>query len=475
MTKTTLTPDICIIGGGAGGLAAAAAAAAFGVPVVLVEQSRMGGDSLNYGCVPSKALLAAARRFAGLKDFPDFGLTASGTVDFAKVRAHVRDVIAAIAPTDSAQRYTGLGVHVISGTAQFIDRATVAVGDDIAIKARRFIIATGSSPAIPLIHGLDTIDYLTNETVFDLNELPEHLIVVGGGSVGLELAQAFRRFGAAVTVIEARALLGDEEPECVDTVVTTLLRDGIVIHADANIKQVTRSDNGISLTFDAAAGPQIVTGSHLLIAAGRRPNVDALDLKAARIKADAGGIHVNKKLKTSNRKVYAIGDVTGGARFTHIADYQASLVVRNALFRLPTKVDPGILPRVTFTDPEIAQVGLTESVARQKSRALRILRWSYNDNDRAHAERQTHGQIKVIADTNGKILGATIVGAQAGELISVWALAISQGINLRNMADLVLPYPTLSEMTKRIATAYLVPEAMSPMLRRIIGWVRKLG
>ncbi len=475
MTRQILTPDICVIGAGAGGLAVATAAAAFGVPVVLVEQSKMGGESLNYGCVPSKALLAAARRFAGVGELPAFGMTASGHVDFAKVRGHMRGVIAAIAPTDSAERFTGLGVRVISGTAQFIDRKTVSVGDDIEIKARRFVIATGSSPATPLMQGLETVDYLTNETIFDLTELPESLLVIGAGTIGLELAQAFRRFGSAVSVIEANVPLGDDEPECVDAVIASLVKDGVAIHTGTDVKRVARTQAGIAVTFEAAGAAQTIIGSHLLVAAGRHPNVDALDLKAARVKIDANGIRVNRRLKSSNRKVYAIGDVTGGPRLTHVANYQGGLVVRNALFRLPVKVDYSAIPRVTFTDPEIAQVGLTEAAARKKFRNLRILRWSYHDNDRAQTERQTHGQIKVVADARGRILGATIVGAQAGELISIWALAIGQGLNLKNMADLVVPYPTLGDISKRVALSYFAPGAMSPMLRRIIGWLRKLG
>jgi pyruvate/2-oxoglutarate dehydrogenase complex dihydrolipoamide dehydrogenase (E3) component len=475
MTRQILTPDICVIGGGAGGLSVAAAAAAFGVPVVLVEQSKMGGESLNYGCVPSKALLAAARHFAGLKELPAFGMTASGTVDFAKVHAHMRGVIAAIAPADAAERFAGLGVQVISGTAQFIDRATVSVGDNIEIKARRFVIATGSSPAMPLMQGLDTVDYLTNETIFDLTELPENLIVIGGGTVGLELAQAFRRFGSAVSVIEANVPLGGEEPECVDAVIASLAKDGVAIHTGASVKQVARTQTGVAVTFEADGARQTIAGSHLLIAAGRRPNVDALDLKAARVKIDANGIRVNKRLKSSNRKVYAVGDVAGGPRLTHVASYQAGLVIRNAVFRQPVKVDYSAIARVTFTDPEIAQVGFTEAMARRKFRRLRILRWSYHDNDRAQAERVTHGQIKVITDKRGKILGATIVGAQAGELVSVWALAIGRGLNIRSMADLVVPYPTLGDIGKRAALSFFTPGAMSPLLRRIIVWLRKLG
>jgi pyruvate/2-oxoglutarate dehydrogenase complex dihydrolipoamide dehydrogenase (E3) component len=477
MTAKLLTPDICVIGAGAGGLSVAAAAAAFGVPVVLIEQSKMGGECLNYGCVPSKALLAAARRFADLKTLPAFGISvADAAVDFAKVRAHIRDVIAAIAPNDSAERFTGLGVQVIAGTAQFIDRRTIAVGDDITIKARRVVIATGSSPATPLMQGLDTVEFLTNETIFDLAECPQHLIVIGGGPVGLELAQAFRRFGAAVTVIEARTPLGNDDPECVDVVLAALGRDGIAIHPGVNVKNVSKTADGIEVAFESPAGPKTVSGSHLLVAAGRQPNIGALNLEAAGIRVDANGIIVDRRLRTRNKKVYAIGDVAGVPRLTHAANYHAGLVVRNALFRLRPKVNYSEVPQVTFTDPEIAHIGLTEADARKKRfRKMRVLRWSYHDNDRAQAERETHGHIKVVTDKRGRILGTTIVGPQAGELISLWTLAIAQNLNIRSMASLVAPYPTLSEISKRAAISYFGPSLMSPLLRRIIVWLRRWG
>jgi pyruvate/2-oxoglutarate dehydrogenase complex dihydrolipoamide dehydrogenase (E3) component len=477
MAGKLLTPDICVIGAGAGGLAVAYAAAAFGVHVVLIEQTKMGGENLAYGSVPSKALLAAARRLADIKNASPFGIAqADAAIDFAGVRAHIAGAIAAIAPNVSASRFAGLGVQVIAGTAQFIDRTTVAVGDDVQVKARRFVIATGSSPATPLIPGLDGVSFFTDETIFGLTECPQHLIVIGAGSIGLELAQAFRRLGAAVTVIEARAPLGSNDAECVDVVLAALLREGIAIHANASIKNIARAASGIDVVIETAGAEKNLTGSHLLLAAGRRPNTDALNLKAAGIKVNAGGILVNRRLHTSNKKVYAIGDVAGGPRSEHAASYHAGLVVRNALFRQRPKVNDSIIPKVTFTDPELAQVGLTEAAARQKKyRHFRVLRAPLRDNDRAQVERETRGHIKIITTREGGILGATIVGRGAGELIAPWTLAVAHGLNIRSMAELVMPYPTLSEISKRAAAGYFAPDALNVRVRRLIAWLRRWG
>jgi pyruvate/2-oxoglutarate dehydrogenase complex dihydrolipoamide dehydrogenase (E3) component len=472
-----LKPDICVIGGGSGGLSVAAAAAAFGVPVVLIERHKMGGDCLNTGCVPSKALLAAAKRAAAMRSAAPFGVTASSIdVDFGKVHDHVQRVIAAIAPADSAERFAGLGVRVIKGQAKFKNRRTVVVGKDVEIRARRFVIATGSAPALPPIPGLDEGPYLTNESVFDLTDLPGRLIIIGAGPIGLEMAQAFRRLGSEVTVVEAAMPLAKDDPECAAIVLDQLEREGVVVRSGVKVARVKHASGSVAVTFEGAGGEETVEGRHLLVATGRKPTTDGLDLEAARIKYDRLGIRVNKKLKTANRRVYAIGDVAAGQlQFTHAANYHAGLVIRNALFRLPVKLNNGVVPWVTYTDPELAQTGLTEAQARERGIKIRILRWSYHDNDRAQAERETHGHIKVIANSKGKIVGATIVGAQAGELIAMWTLAIAQGLNVRSLTGIVLPYPTLSEIGKRAAIDYFTPSLTSPWVRRIIAWLRIFG
>jgi pyruvate/2-oxoglutarate dehydrogenase complex dihydrolipoamide dehydrogenase (E3) component len=470
-----LKPDICVIGAGSGGLSVAAAAAAFGVPVALIEKGRMGGDCLNYGCVPSKALLAAAKHAAEPRRVTPFGLTLPrAEIDFAKVNAHVHGVIAAIAPNDSKERFTGLGVRVIDGAARFKDGVTVAVGDQFEIKARRVVIATGSAPAVPPIPGLSETPYLTNETIFDLKRCPDHLIILGAGPIGLELAQAHRRLGAKVTVLEAAAPLSKDDPECAAIVLEQLAREGVVVRSGVKVARIGHGDGKIQAVIETSQGEETIEGSNLLIAAGRRANVQDLDLDKAGITYDARGIVVDKGLKTTNKKVYAIGDVAGG-HFTHEANAHAGIVIRNALFRIPARTNDAAIPWVTFTDPELAHVGLTEAQARERHKTIRILRWPYHENDRAQAERETHGHIKVVTAKNGRILGATIVGAHAGELITAWTLALARGLNIRAMTGIVIPYPTLSEIGKRAAITYFSPSLSNPRLRKLINFLRRFG
>jgi pyruvate/2-oxoglutarate dehydrogenase complex dihydrolipoamide dehydrogenase (E3) component len=470
-----LTPTLCIIGAGSGGLSVAAAAAALGVPVVLVEKGKMGGECLNTGCVPSKALIAAGARAEAVRSSAPFGIKAQRpNVEFYGVNDHVHGVIGAIAPNDSRERFTGLGVRVIAGEARFRDAETVVVGDDIEIRASRFVIATGSAPAVPSIAGLDQTPYLTNETVFEARERPKHLIILGAGVVGLELAQAFRRLGSEVTVLEAAQPLAKEDPECAAIVTDALRREGVTIRGGVEIARVRRVRSRIEVVLAGDTG-ETIEGSDLLVATGRRPNIEGLGLEAAGIKSRPSGIVIDKRLRTSNSRVYAIGDVAGGPQFTHVANYHASLIIRHALFRLPVKVDVNAIPRVIFTHPQLAHVGLTEAQARERHRRFRILRWPYHDNDRALAERETEGHIKVVTDGKGRILGATIVGAAAGELITAWTLAIKQGLNIRVFAEIVVPYPTFAEVGKRAAISYFTPRLTSPWVRRMLGWLRPFG
>ena len=474
-----LKPDICVIGGGSGGLSVAAAAAAFGVPVVLVEQGKMGGDCLNYGCVPSKALIAAGKHAKQLADARRFGIQGEPpAIDFAAVRAHIRSTIATIAPTDSVARFAGLGVRVVQGHARFADPDTVVVDDQAVIKARRFVLATGSAPAIPPIPGLADTPFLTNETVFELSECPRRLVVIGGGAIGLELGQAFRRLGAAVTVIEAATPLGRDDPECAGVVLEALRREGVAIRAGHSVTAITpppRPGGEFSVAMATRRGEETLAGTHLLVAVGRKPHIEALGLDRAGIACGPAGVAVDEGLRTSNRRVYAIGDVIGGRQFTHLANCHAGLVIRNALFRLPVRVDDRAIPSVTFTDPELAQVGLTESEAERRGFAINVLRWPYHENDRAQTERQTHGHIKVVTTRRGRVLGATIVGAQAGELLATWGLAIRENLTVRALAELTIAYPTLAEIGKRAAISSYSRSLTNPAVRRIIRWLRRLG
>ena len=470
-----LKVDLCVIGAGSGGLSVAAAAAQLGVAVVLVEKHRMGGDCLNYGCVPSKALIAAAKRAQLMRSAAPFGIApVSPKVDPAAVHDHIHGVIAAIAPNDSVERFTGLGVKVIQAAGHFITRDTLLAGDQ-RIKARRFVIATGSSPAIPPIPGLDRVPYFTNETIFDNREKLDHLIVIGGGPIGLELAQAFLRLGSRVTVIEAAKALGKDDPEMSEVVLKQIRAEGLEIREHATVERISGGTRLIDVQFVEDGHKSVIQGTHLLVAAGRKPNVSGLNLEAAAIEYDERGIKVNKGLKTSNRRVFAIGDVTGGPQFTHVANYHAGIVIRRALFRIPATVDDSLIPWVTFTDPQIAHVGLVEDTTRQQYGRVRVYRWPYRENDRAQAERTTAGLIKVVTDGRGKIKGASIVGEQAGELIQMWSLAISQGLDIKAMTQWISPYPTLSEVNKRAAFGYYAAAAASPLVRKTVSWLARLG
>jgi pyruvate/2-oxoglutarate dehydrogenase complex dihydrolipoamide dehydrogenase (E3) component len=470
-----LTPDICVVGAGAAGLSVAAAAAAFGASVVLIEKNRLGGECLYTGCVPSKALIAAANRLHAARAARRLGIDCDGAkVDFAAVMQHVRGAIAAIAPNDSAERFGALGVKVLRGEARFKDRRTLTVGAQ-EIRARRIVLATGSRPLLPAIPNLETVPYLTNETVFELKRLPAHLIVIGAGPVGLELAQAFRRLGSEVTVLEAGKSLAAADPELAAQLLETLRAEGIEIQEGATVARVVKRGRlGVRVTLEAPA-PQQLDGSHLLIAAGRRPDLDGLGLPAAGVAFDAAGIRVDRRLRTTNRRVYAIGDVAAGPNFTHWASYQAGLVVRSILFRFGGRLQRELLPSVVFTDPELAHVGLGEEEAHRRHGRIRILRWPFSENDRAQTERAARGLVKVVAARNGRILGAGILGENAGELIAPFALAVSQRLTVKAFATTVFPYPTRSEAARRAALAFYVPMAGSPWVKRAIRLLRRLG
>jgi len=470
-----LTPDLCVIGAGSGGLSVAAAAAQFGVDVVLVERSKMGGDCLNYGCVPSKSLIAAAKRAQTMRSSGPFGIKPlEPAIEFDRVHDHIHEVIAAIAPNDSVERFTGLGVNVIKGEARFRDKETVVV-DGREIKARRFVIASGSSPALPPIPGIERVPYFTNETIFDNKQKIDKLIIVGGGPIGMELAHAFRRLGSEVVVLEAFKPLAKEDPELAEVVLRQLESEGVEIIPDARVERFEPFGDSVQVVFASGGQSYSIDGSHLMLATGRRPNIEKLNLDGAGIRHDRGGIKVGAGLRTSNKRVYAIGDVIGALQFTHVANYHASVVIKNALFRLPAKVNNDVLPRVTFTDPELAQVGLTEEEAREKHGNVHVYRWPYSENDRAQAERATDGFVKVITTKRGKVLGASMVGEHAGELIQMWGLAMQKKMKIGAMASIVSPYPTLAEINKRAAINFYLPSMTSPIIRRVIGLARKFG
>ncbi len=471
-----LSPDLCIIGAGSGGLSVAAVAAQLGLDVVLIEKGKMGGDCLNYGCVPSKSLIAAAERAASARTAGPFGVKLNEPeIDFARVHAHVHEVIAAIAPHDLVERFEGLGATVIRDHARFTGPREVVAGDK-RIRARRFVIATGSGPAAPPIDGLAETPYLTNETIFDLTACPDHLIVIGGGPIGLEMAQAFRRLGAQVTVVTL-AFLEKDDPELAAVVLGALGREGVELMDGVSVEKIHAQDGGVAVTVKTEDGKmRHIAGSHLLVATGRTPSTADLGLDAAGVAHDRRGIKVDRRLRTSNKRIFAVGDVTGRFQFTHTASYDAGIVVRNAVFRLPAKAKASATPWVTYTDPELAHVGLTEAMAHASGhKDFTVLRWPFAENDRAQAERATEGLIKVVATKRGKVLGATIVGRHAGELIHPWVIAIDRGLKLSAMASYIAPYPTLGEISKRMAGEFFTPTLFSARTKWLVRLLAKLG
>ncbi len=467
-----LTPDVCIVGGGSAGLVVASGAAQLGLSVVLVERAEMGGDCLNHGCVPSKALIAAAKAAQAQRDGAAFGIApVEPRVDFAKVMDHVAGVIAAIAPNDSVERFEGLGVRVLKQEARFIGRTELQAGPH-RIRSKRIVLATGSRPTAPPIPGLADVPYLTNETIFANRTLPTHLVVIGGGPIGLEMAQAHRRLGARVTVLEAFGFLAKDDPELSAVVLARLRVEGVDLRDHVKIARVECTASGIIAILD---GGERIEGSHLLVAAGRAPTVEGLDLDKAGVAHTRRGITVNGALKTSNRNVWAIGDCNGLYAFTHMAGYQASLFIRSALFRAPAKLDHAIVPWATYTDPELAQVGLGEAEARKRhGETIRVLRWKLAENDRAQTERETDGLVKVITDSGGRILGAAIVGPHAGDLIQPWCLALSRRLKIAAMASYVPPYPTLGEASKRAAGSYFTETLFGPRTRGLVRFLARL-
>ena len=451
--------DLLVIGAGSGGLSVAAGASQMGASVVLLEGGEMGGDCLNTGCVPSKSLLAMAKK-----------AHAGGGQDYATAMAHVREVIASIEPHDSQERFEGLGVKVIRAFGRFVSPTEVEA-DDARIKARRVVVATGSGPMVPPIKGLDHTPYRTNDTLWTLASRPDHLIIIGGGPIGLEMAQAHIRFGSKVTVIEAARVLGRDDPELTAVIASQLRDEGVDIRENTKVDEVRPTETGVEVRI----GDSWLSGSHLLIAAGRRPNISNLDLQLAGVETENGAIRVDKRLRTTNRRVYAIGDVVGQQHFTHVAGYHAGVVVRSILFGLPAKARTDHLPHAIYTQPELAHIGLTEAEAQKiHGDRLEVVRFDLSQNDRLLAEGKAGGLIKLMV-VKGRPVGVSIVGEQAGELIATWSLVIANRMKLSQVSAMVAPYPTVAEINKRVAGVYFSPKLFdNPKVKRIVQLVQRL-
>ena len=468
-----MTYDFAIIGGGSAGLSLAAAFSQFGEKVVLFEKSEMGGDCLNSGCIPSKSLIAAAKFAHAQRSSAPYGVAAvNPKVDYAKMMAHVQKVIATIEPHDSQTRFEKMGVTVVRAHATFISARSLIAADQ-TYTARKIVIATGSRASVPPIPGLKDVPYLTNETLFKNKIMPSHLIIIGGGPIGLEMAQAHCKLGCKVTVLEAFVPLAKDDPELAAVVQEALRGEGVDIRSKVQISEVKSIKKLIRVTLQDGS---VIDGSHLLVAAGRAPNIEGLNLEAGGVAFTKQGITVDASLRTTNHHVYAAGDVAGGLQFTHVAGYHAGLIIRNALFRLPIKNRTDIIPWVTYTDPELAHVGLSEIEARKlHGDSIKVLRWNFTENDRAQTEGKTKGLVKIIVGKRGVILGAGIVGSGAGELIAAWVLAVTNRMKISAFANVVLPYPTLSEAGKRAAITNYAGLARKPFLRRVLGILKLLG
>ena len=467
--------DICVIGAGSGGLSVAAGAVQMGARVVLIERGLMGGDCLNYGCVPSKALIASAKHAHAMTTGGPFGVApVEPRIDYAAAQERVARVIETIAPVDSQERFEGLGVRVIRADARFVSPREIEAGAD-TVRARRFVVATGSSPLVPEIPGLADVPHMTNETLFELRERPEHLLILGGGPIGMEMAQAHRRLGSAVTVLSAGRALAKDDPELAAVIVARLREEGVAIEEGACIARVSKAgaDGAARIVLHAEDGREFA-GTHLLVAAGRRANVEGLGLEAAGIEHTAKGLTVGDDLRTTNRRAYAVGDVAGRLQFTHAAGYHAGVVIRQIVLGIPAKARQDHIPWATYTDPELAQVGMTEAQARERHGGrLEVARFDFHENDRAQAEGVTTGLVKVMV-VKGRPVGASIVGQGAGELIGVWALALANRLKMSQIAGMVAPYPTLGEVSKRAAGAYFAPRLFeSPNLGRAVRAVQR--
>ena len=470
-----LNADIVVIGAGSGGLTIAAGASQMGAKVILIEKGKMGGDCLNYGCVPSKALLAAAHQArAGDRKF---GVQcAASKVDFAAVNKHVKNVIATIAPHDSAERFTKLGVKVIKGRAEFINRNQVQVGRKI-IQGKYFVIATGSSPMKPPIPGLDFCPCFTNESIFDNKKKPKHLLIIGGGPIGMEMAQAHALLGVKVSVVDLGPILPRDNPDMVKIVRKQFEKDGIKFYEKIKINKLAKKAGGIEMSITQEGGKGKgkaknikLRGSHLLVAAGRKTNIQNMGLEKAGVDCHPRGIITDERLRTTNPKIYAIGDVASPYQFTHIATYHAGIVIRNILFKMRAKVNYKAIPWVTYTTPEMAHCGLTwqEAVDKYGEDNLRRLEWSFKENDRAQAELVTDGLIQVIVTKKGKILGVDLVGENAGDIIQMWSLAIEQDLKIGAVAGFISPYPTLGEVNKRVAGSFYTDKLFSNKLLKFV-------
>ncbi|MBZ0106424.1 MAG: mercuric reductase [Sulfuricella denitrificans] len=464
--------DICVVGGGAAGLVVAADGANMGAKVILVERNGLGGDCLHYGCVPSKALLYCGKVAQTMRRAERFGIApCAPDVDMTAVMERVQRVIRTIEVHDSPERFRALGVELVSGHGRFCDPSTLEVGGR-KITARNFVLATGSRAAIPDIPGLDRVPYLTNENVFALREKVPSLIVLGGGPIGVEMAQAFSRLGSRVLLVNrSPQLLPNEDSDLVSVVTNRIRAEGVSLYLGYSCVRVEKQETSVRLWVTAPDGSELMLEAHhLLLATGRQPNIDDLGLEQAGIALRHGKIVAGRNLRTSNRRVFVCGDATGGYQFTHVAEHHARVVLRNILFHLPARVEERVIPWCTFTDPELARVGLSEHDARLTGIAHQVYTFPFTDIDRAQTSDETEGFVKILTTPRGYLLGAAIVGPHAGELIHEYALAMAAKIRLSSLSGMLHVYPTMAQINRRVAEVYR-EETLTPGVKK---WLKRL-
>lgn len=463
--------DMGIIGGGAAGLTAAAGAARAGAKVLIVEKEKaLGGDCLHYGCVPSKTLIRTAKIYRLMQNGPLFGLPGMTVQrpDFRQIAARIRSVIDTIQRHDSEERFCSLGAKVEFGSPTFTDDHTVNL-DGRSYSARSWVISTGSSAAIPPIEGLKETPYLTNREVFSLEELPESMAIIGGGPIGIELAQAFARLGTKVTVVEFLPnILSADDSDMTDTVMDLLKAEGVEFHLGSAVQSVRNVGDEREVTFTKGDQTQSVRAKTLLVATGRRPNLDGLRLEDIGVSTTKKGLVLDEKLRTTRRHIYGAGDVTGTYQFTHAAGYEGGVVLSNAIFHFPRKVSYTYLPWVTYTDPELASIGMNEKSARAKGITYSVWTEAFGSNDRSLAEGELTGKIKMLLDEKEKPIGVQILGPQAGDLLGEWVAVMNGNVRLSTLASAVHPYPTLGEINKRVAGDFLSTKIFSETVKKTL-------
>lgn len=462
--------DLGVLGGGSAGLTLTSGAAQLGAKVLLIEKEpHLGGDCLHYGCVPSKTLIKSASVYHLMKTSARFGLPQMSPppVDYAQVAARIKEVIAAIQKHDSVERFCALGAQVRFGQARFVDEHTVDLEGE-RISAKSWLIATGSSPALPPVPGLAETPYLTNRDIFYLERLPSSLIILGGGPIALEMAQAFQRLGCQVSLVQRSGqVLSKEDQDMAELVMAALQGEGVEFYLNTQISAAREVNGRPVLIFRDGQGQQVELGAEaLLVALGRRANLEGLGLEGIGVDYDAKGLKLDQRLRTRHKHIYGAGDVTGTHQFTHAAGYEGGVVLANALLRLPRKADYNWLPWCTFTEPELASVGMNEKAARAAGLEYTVWSEDFAANDRALAGGEGMGRLKLILDPGERPLGVQIMGPHAGELINEWVAVLGGGVKLSTLAGLVHPYPTLGEINKKVAGDVMAPKLFSGLVKK---------